>query len=161
MTLTFQSRELARPIEIADIHEMDLAEVRAFHVELTMAIQGMDDSIGEAHRLERDAGVPFDRDWMHKARKKRRITIAFATEAKRRLLALEGVDGTELRQRRSHQEAQRTKFLGIRHEQLRALLKEELGPGVLEELETEAHDAAEVEFKAWLEEHGYEQLYMT
>lgn len=160
-TLTFQSRELGRPIEIAEVHDMPLEEVRTFHVELTLAIQGMDDSIGEAHRLERDAGVPFDRDWMHKARKKRRITIAFASEAKRRLLKLEGVDGTELRQRRSHQEAQRTKFLGMRHDRLRELLKEELGPGVLEELETEAHDAAEKEFQEWLEEHGYEQLYAT
>jgi len=161
MTLTFQSRDLGRPIEIHEIHEMDLDRAREFHVELTLAIQGMDDAIGEAHRLERDAGVPFDRDWMHKARKKRRITLAFATEAKRRLFKLEGVDGTELRHRRTHQEAQRSKFLSMRHEQLRALLKEELGPGVLEELEVEAHEAAEGEFKGWLEEHGYEQLYDT
>jgi predicted metal-dependent hydrolase len=161
MTLTFNSREMGREIAIEAIHEMDLEEARRFHVELTMAIQGMDDTIGEARRLERDAGLPFDRDWMHKARKKRRITIAFASEAKRRLLKLEGVDVTEERQRRSLYEAQRNRFMGLRHDRLRALLKEELGPGVLEELESEAHEAAEVEFKGWLDEHSYEQLYST
>jgi predicted metal-dependent hydrolase len=161
MTLTFNSREMGREIAIEAIHEMELDEVRRFHVELTMAIQGMDDTIGEARRLERDAGLPFDRDWMHKARKKRRITIAFASEAKRRLLKLEGVDVTEERQRRSLYEAQRNRFMGLRHDRLRALLKEELGPGVLEELESEAHEAAETDFKGWLDEHGYEQLYTT
>jgi predicted metal-dependent hydrolase len=161
MTLTFNSREMGREIAIEAIHEMELDEVRRFHVELTMAIQGMDDTIGEARRLERDAGLPFDRDWMHKARKKRRITIAFASEAKRRLLKLEGVDVTEERQRRSLYEAQRNRFVGLRHDRLRGLLKEELGPGVLEELESEAHEAAEADFKGWLEEHGYEQLYTT
>ncbi len=161
MQLTFNSRELGREIPIEAIHEMELDEVRQFHVELTLAIQGMDDSIGEANRLERDAGVPFDRDWMHKARKKRRITIAFASEAKRRLLKLEGVDGTEMRQRRTLLEAQRNRFTTLRHDRLRALLKEELGPGVLEEIECEAHEAAEADFKGWLQEHGYEQLYFS
>lgn len=161
MQLTFRSREMDREVPIEAIHEMDLDQVRQFHVELTMAIQGIDDSISEANRLETEAGLPFDRDWMHKARKKRRITIAFASEAKRRLLKLEGVDGTELRQRRTLHEAQRHRFLGLRHDRLRALLKEELGPGVLEEMEHEAHEAAEGDFKGWLEEHGHEQLYLT
>jgi hypothetical protein len=161
MKLTFNSREMGREVPIEAVHEMDLEEARAFHVELTMAIQGMDDAISEANRLESEAGLPFDRDWMHKARKKRRITIAFASEAKRRLLKLEGVDGTDQRQRRTLYEAQRNRFMGLRHDRLRALLKEELGPGVLEEIECEAHDKAEAEFKAWLEEHSYEQLYLT
>lgn len=159
--LTFRSIETGREVKIEEIHEMDLDTCRQLHVELTMAVQAMDDSIKEAFRLETDAGVPFDRDWMHRARKKRRITLAFATEAKRRLFALEGIDGTELRQKRSFLEAQRHKFLGMRHERLRDLLREELGPGVLEEMEAEAHDLAEADFKAWLGEHGYEQLYVT
>lgn len=161
MQLTFRSRELDREVPIEAIHEMELEEVRRFHVELTLAIQGMDDSISEANRLEVEAGLPFDRDWMHKARKKRRITIAFASEAKRRLLKLEGVDGTEMRQRRTLHDAQRQRFMTLRHDRLRALLKEELGPGVLEEIEHEAHEAAEADFKGWLEEHSYEQLYLT
>jgi len=161
MKLTFNSRELGQIVPIEAICEMDLEQARAFHVELTMAIQGMDDAIGEANRLEHEAGKLFDRDWMHKARKKRRITIAFASEAKRRLLKLEGVDGTEQRQRRSLYESQRNRFMTLRHDRLRALLKEELGPGVLEEIEHEAHEAAEGDFKSWLEEHGYEKLYLT
>jgi hypothetical protein len=159
--LTFKSYELDREVKIEEIHELDLETCRRLHIELTMAVQAMDDSIKEAFRLEADAGVPFDRDWMHRARKKRRISLSFATEAKRRLLKLEGVDGTELRQKRSLLEAQRNKFLGMRHEQLRGLLREELGPGVLEEIEAEAHELAESEFKGWLEEQGYEQLYVT
>jgi hypothetical protein len=150
-----------REVPIEAIHEMDLDQVRQFHVELTMAIQGIDDSISEANRLETEAGLPFDRDWMHKARKKRRITIAFASEAKRRLLKLEGVDGTEMRQRRTLLEAQRNRFMTLRHDRLRALLKEELGPGVLEQIEHEAHEAAEGDFKGWLEGQNYEQLYLT
>ncbi len=161
MKLTFNSRELGQIVPIEAICEMDLEQARAFHVELTMAIQGMDDAIGEANRLEHDAGVPFDRDWMHKARKKRRITIAFASEAKRRLLKLEGLEGADMRQKRSIYEAQRNKFQTLRHDRLRELLKEELGPGVLEEIEADAHETAERDLKAWLEEHGYEQVYVT
>lgn len=159
--LTFRSLELDREVKIEEVHDLDLDACRRLHVELTMAVQGVDDSIKEAFRLESDASVPFDRDWMHRARKKRRIMLSFATEAKRRLLKLEGVDGTELRQKRTLLEAQRNRFLGMRHEQLRTLLREELGPGVLEEVEAEAHELAEAEFRSWLQDHGYEQLYVT
>lgn len=159
--LIFRSNDLDRDVKIEEIHEMDLETCRRLHIELTMAVQAVDDAIREAFRLETDAGMPFDRDWMHRARKKRRIMLAFATEGKRRLMKLEGIDGNDLRQKRSFTEAQRNKFLGLRHEKLRELLREELGPGVLEEIESEAHDLAEGDFKAWLEEHGYEQLYIT
>lgn len=121
----------------------------------------MDDAIQEAHRLDRDAGIPCDRDWLHRTRKKRRITIAFATEAKRRLCKLEGVDHVDLRNRRSHADLQRDKFHRLKLNRMRELLKEELPPGVYEEIETEAHEIAEQEFKAWLEEQGQEQLYAT
>lgn len=146
---------------MSEIHEMELEACREFHVELTMAIQAMDDGIREAHRLERDAGVIYDKDWMHRARKKRRITLAFATEAKRRLLKLEGVEGGELRKKQSYYDAQREKFTRFLQERTDALLREELGPGVLEEIRHDAHEAAEADFKAWLEEHGYEQHYVS
>ena len=140
---------------------MTLDDCRAFHIELTLAVQSMDDSIQEAHRLDREAGIPCDRDWLHRTRKKRRITIAFATEAKRRLAKLEGVDVGELKHRRSQGDLQRDKFQRLKLARLRELLKEELGPGVYEEIETEAHETAEADFKAWLEEQGVEQLYVT
>jgi len=120
----------------------------------------MDDSIREAYRLENEAGVLFDRDWMHKARKKRRITLAFATEAKRCLLKLEGIDGG-FGERRSLIDVQREKFMQIKQSRLRSLLADELGPGVYEEIENEAHEDAEGEFKAWLEENSYQQFYVT
>ncbi len=146
---------------IADVHDLELDEARRFHTELTLAVQGMDDAIREAQRLEHDAGIPFDRDWMHKARKKRRITIAFAGEAKRRLLKLEGLEGADIRQKRSAYESQRAKFQIMRHDRLRDLLKDELGPGVLEEIEQEAHEAAEKDFDLWLADQGYERVYVT
>lgn len=159
--LTFNSQYLERQVEITEIHELDLEECREFHVELTMAIQAIDDGIGEAHRLEREAGVLYDKDWMHRARKKRRITLAFAAEAKRRLLKLEGVEGSDLRKRQGYYDAQREKFIRLRQERTDALLREELMPGVLEEIYNEAHEAAEADFKAWLEEHGYERHYVS
>lgn len=161
MTLVFRSTSLEREVPIAEIYDMNFNECRRFHVELTLAVQGLDDSIREAQRLENDAGVPFDRDWMHKARKKRRITIAFASEAKRRLLKLEGLEGADIRHKRTAYESQRDKFQQFRHDRVRELLKEELGPGVLEEIETEAHEAAEREFAMWLKSHGFEQVYIT
>jgi hypothetical protein len=161
MNLTFRSLELKREVLIDEVHQFELDDARRFHVELTMAIQAIDDSLMEAHRLQEEAGVPCDIDWMHKARKKRRITIAFASEVKRRLMKLEGVGGMDLiRQRRSRYDAQRDRFQVMRHDKLRELLKEELGPGVLEEIENEAHEAAEEEFKKWLAAHGYEQEYV-
>lgn len=161
MNLTFRSREFGRDIAINEVHELPLDEARRFHVELTLAVQGMDDAISEAIRLENDAGIPFDRDWMHKTRMKRRITIAFASEAKRRLLKLEGLEAFDPRKRRSQYEAQRSKFQVMRHDKLRELLKDELGPGVLEEIECEAHEAAEEAFKQWLTESGQEAVYVT
>jgi len=159
--LTFNSQYLQRQIEISEIHDLELEDCLGFHVELTMAIQGMDDGIQEAHRLERDAGVLYDKDWMHRARKKRRITLSFATEAKRRLLKLEGVEGCELRKKQGYYDAQREKFLRFRQERTDALLREELLPGVLEEIQNEAHEAAEADLRAWLEEHGYERHYVS
>lgn len=159
--LTFNSQHLQRQVGITEIHEFDLEECREFHVELTMAIQAIDDGIGEAHRLEREAGVLYDKDWMHRARKKRRITLAFATEAKRRLLKLEGVEGGDLRKKQGYYDAQREKFMRFRQERTDALLRDELMPGVLEEIYSEAHEAAEADFKAWLEENDYEQHYVS
>lgn len=161
MTLNFASKELGRTLAVSEVHELQLEDCRRFHVELVLAIQQMDDAIQEAHRLDRDAGVPCDRDWLHRTRKKRRITIAFATEAKARLLKLEGVDGVELQRRRHQVDVQREKFQRLRQNRLRDLLREELGPGVYEELEGEAYEAAEADFKLWIEENGYEQLYTT
>jgi hypothetical protein len=161
MNLTFQSQELGRSVAIGEVHDMELPDARRFHVELTLAIQAMDDAILEAHRLDNEAGVPFDKDWMHRTRKKRRITVAFATEAKRRLLKLEGVEGADLNRKRTLIEAQREKFTRMKAARLKELLKEELGPGVYEEIENDAHEGAEEEFKAWLADNGYEQLYVT
>jgi len=161
MTLIFPSRELNRQIKLADLWEMDLEEARQFHVELTLAVQSLDDAIREAQRLENDAGIPFDRDWMHRIRQKRRITIMFASETKRRLLKLEGLEGADVRRKRSAYEMQRDKFSVIRNDRLRELLKEELGPGVLEEIECEAHEDAEKLFQAWLEKEGHQPVYVT
>jgi hypothetical protein len=161
MTLIFPSRELDRQITLPQVWEMDLDDARQFHVELTLSVQSLDDAIREAQRLENDAGIPFDRNWMHKARKKRRITIMFASETKRRLLRLEGLEGADVRRKRSAYEMQRDKFLIIRNDRLRELLKEEMGPGVLEEIECEAHEEAEELFKAWLEKEGHQPVYVT
>ena len=158
--LNFNSQHLQRQVDIGEVHDLELEDCRELHVELTMAIQGIVDGIKEVHCLEREAGVPYDKDWMHRARKKRRITLAFATEAKRRLLKLEGVDGIELRKKQSYYEMQREKFLRFRQGRIDALLREELLPGVLEEIYSEAHEAAEADFKAWLDEHDYEQYYI-
>jgi hypothetical protein len=158
--LTFRSTELQREIEIGSVHDLQLEEVRRFHVELTLAVHTMDDSIREAYRLENEAGVLFDRDWMHKARKKRRITLAFATEAKRCLMKLEGIDGG-FGERRSLIDVQREKFMQMKQSRLRSMLAEELGPGVYEEIENDAHEEAEIAFKAWLKENSYQQFYVT
>jgi hypothetical protein len=56
---------------------------------------------------------------------------------------------------------QRDKFSVFRNDRLRELLKEELGPGVLEEIECEAHEEAEELFKAWLEKEGHQPVYVT
>jgi ligand-binding sensor domain-containing protein len=161
MTLTLESRELGKQIKIHEVHDLELTECRQFHTELVMMIQSMDDTIMEAVRLYNDAGVPFDQNWMHRTRMKRRIAISFATEAKRRLAKLEGVEGHGVRRKQTLHEVQRDWFVRAKQARMRELLTEELGPGVYEELDNEAHEAAEERFKAWLSEHGHEQLYVT
>ena len=157
MTLIFPSRELGRDFKIPDLWDLELDDARQLHVELTLAVQGMDDAIREAQRLEHEAGIPYDRDWMHKARKKRRITIMFASEARRRLFRLEGIEDVKVR--KSLYEKQRDKFQQFRHDRLRELLKEELGPGVLEEIEEEAQETAESDFQGWLTRERHERIY--
>lgn len=159
--LTFRSTELQREITINEVYDLGLEDVRKLHVELTMSIHVMDDSIREAFRLENEAGYPFDRDWMHKVRYKRRVAIAFACEAKRRLLKLDGIELAEANKRQTLLEIQRDKFIKLKQARIRNLLVEELGPGVYEEIENDAHEEAETEFKAWLAEKGYKQFYVT
>ena len=74
-------------------------------------------------------------------------------------MKLEGID--DIRVKRSLYEHQRDRFISMRQDLMRRLLKEELGPGVLEEIENEAHEQAEKDFVAWLKQEGQTAVYIT
>lgn len=158
MATTFKSHELDRVLIIEEVHELSLSEARRFNAELTMAMSGLDQAIERAHRIEDGGGLPFDRDWMHRTLKKRRVCQAFEAEVKRRLQKLEELEQAP---RKSAMERQQARFEALRQERLRELLREELGPGVLEDIEEEAHGIAEEQFKAWLVENGQVQVFAT
>lgn len=148
MGITFKSHEFNRVLEIEEVHDLSLSDARRFNAELVIALSGMDEAIERASRIEKEGGLPFDPNWMHKTLKKRRITLAFADELKRRLNRLEQASCENISEYRHSQ--YETFYL----ETLRAMLRDELEPGVLEEIEEEAHEQAKERFGAWLTEEA-------
>lgn len=129
MEFTFNSKSLERQVSLHEIHELSTADARKLHAELVIAVQAMDDKVNEAQVAAQASGIPADKDWIHRVKKKRRICVAFATQVKQ---VMEFSTST----------AQPTSFVTIYQKRLDELLFEELGQTVLDEIKAEARDLA-------------------
>jgi len=131
MEFTFNSKSLERQVALHQIHELSAAEARKLHAELVIAVQAMDDKVNEAQVAAQASGIPADKDWIHRVKKKRRICVAFATQVKQVMESSAPVP-----------QAQPTSFVTIYQQRLDELLLEELGQTVFDEIKAEARDLA-------------------
>ena len=128
MEFTFNSKSLERQVALHEIHELSVADARKLHAELVIAVQAMDDKVNEAQALAQASGIPADKDWIHRVKKKRRICVAFATQVKQLM--------------ESPAPAQPASFVTVYQKHLEELLLEELGQTILDEIKAEARDLA-------------------
>lgn len=129
MEFTFNSKSLERQVALQEIHQLSVADARKLHAELVIAVQAMDDKVNEAQVMAQASGIPADKDWIHRVKKKRRICVAFATQVKQVMES-------------SAPAAQPTSFVTVYQQRLDELLLEELGQTVLDEIKAEARDLA-------------------
>lgn len=132
MGLTFLSKSLERTVDLDGLSSLPLSDVRALHAELVVAVQSMDDSVNEALKTQELSGISADMDWVHRVRKKRRICVAFAAQAKQ-LLDTKSNDST---------------FQGAYTQHLDALILKELGATVYGEIKDEARELALADLQA-------------
>jgi len=130
MEFTFNSKSLEREVSLHQIYELTPSEARNLHAELVIAVQSMDEKVSEALASEHASGIPADKDWIHRVKKKRRICVAFATQVKQMLDAPQ------------QQAAPVSNFTTIFQRRFEELLLEELGQTVFDEIKTEARDLA-------------------
>ena len=130
MEFTFNSKSLEREVSLHQIYELTPSEARNLHAELVIAVQSMDEKVSEAIASEHDSGIPADKDWIHRVKKKRRICVAFATQVKQMLDAPQ------------QQAAPVSNFTTIFQRRFEELLLEELGQTVFDEIKAEARDLA-------------------
>ena len=130
MEFTFNSKSLEREVSLHQIYELTPSEARNLHAELVIAVQSMDEKVSEALASEHASGIPADKDWIHRVKKKRRICVAFATQVKQMLDAPQ------------QQAAPVSNFTTIFQRRFEELLLEELGQTVFDEIKAEARDLA-------------------
>ena len=130
MEFTFNSKSLEREVSLHQIYELTPSEARNLHAELVIAVQSMDEKVSEALASEHASGIPADKDWIHRVKKKRRICVAFATQVKQMLDAPQ------------QQAAPVSNFTTIFQRRFEEMLLEELGQTVFDEIKTEARDLA-------------------
>ena len=129
MEFTFNSKSLERQVSLHDIHELSAPDARKLHAELVIAVQAMDDKVNEAQITAQASGIPADKDWIHRVKKKRRICVAFATQVKQIMET-------------SSTPQQPASFVTVYQQRLDELLLEELGQTVFDEIKAEARDLA-------------------
>jgi len=124
--LTFSSKSLNRVIGFDAFSTLSLTELRALYAELFIADQSMTDSIAGVERQAQVDGVPVDKDWIHRIRKKHRVCMAFLAQIKQLLDAAVSESNVYLAYQKH----------------MTALLVEELGSTIFKEIEDLAKERA-------------------
>ena len=126
MIPVFFSKDLGRGVLLSEVDDLESSDQKLAYEEAIEAINSIDASIKEISDLEKRSGISRDSDWLHRAKKKRRICLKFAAKLN---TAINGIDAPKI----SYEEAYK--------KHLRQILIEELGPD-LERIEAEAAELA-------------------
>ena len=126
MDPVFKSKDLDRGIFLSELDSLPIHEQKLLYEEAIESINGIDSHIKEISGLEKRSGISSDPDWLHRAKKKRRICLEFAAKLN---TLINGAQPPKV----SYDEAYKKHF--------REILLEELGPN-LERIEAEAAELA-------------------
>ena len=126
MNPVFNSKRLSGSVFYSELETLNPKDQQIVYDEAIEAINSIDASIKEINDLEKMSGVGGDSDWLHRARKKRRICLEFAAKLN---TILNGTEPPKVSYEESYKK------------HLRAILLEELGPD-LERIEQEAAELA-------------------
>ena len=126
MNPVFTSKDLGQGVLLSEVEDLGTHEQKILYEEAIEAINSIDSNIKEINGLEKRSGISTDADWLHRAKKKRRICLEFAAKLN---TILNGADLPKI----SYEEAYKKHFHQI--------LLEELGPD-LERIESEAANLA-------------------
>jgi hypothetical protein len=126
MDPVFKSKDLDRGIFLSELDSLPVNQQKLLYEETIESINGIDSSIKEISGLEKRSGISSDSDWLHRAKKKRRICLEFAAKLN---TLINGAEPPKV----SYEEAYKKHF--------REILLEELGPN-LERIEAEAAELA-------------------
>ena len=126
MNPIFRSKDLGRVVSLAEVDSLDASDQKLLYEELIEAVTSIDSTIKEIGGLEKRSGIRTDSDWLHRAKKKRRICLEFAAKLNTILGGSEAPTVTYEEAYKKH---------------LREILSEELGP-ILETIEKEAAELA-------------------
>lgn len=133
MNPTFNSKELGRVLPLSEVEDLDTDQQRLLYEELVEAVKSIDETISEILDLEKRSGIRTDSDWLHRAKKKRRICLEFAA----RLNAV--LNGSVAPSKPTYED--------LYKKHLREILIEELGPKSVERIEEEAASLARTELE--------------
>jgi hypothetical protein len=128
MNLTFLSRSLGRNLDLDDVSALDQSSLRKLHAELVIAISAMDEHISEPTWPNKEAYA----EWLQRAKRKRRICVAFETQVK---YLLDTVHNATTLLEQAYQ----------RH--LERLVQDELGSTVFADIRAEAQALARKDFQ--------------
>ena len=124
-TLSYKSKSLDREVPLDSVHDLPTSELQSFYQETTETIKSIDHDIMQAEKFQQATGIAPDHDWVHRAKKKRKICLDFAIKAS---AALRGSSGL------SFEEAY--------HKRLDEILCEELDPVTVDRIKHEAKELA-------------------
>jgi hypothetical protein len=126
MNPIFKSKDLGRVVSLSEIEDFNTSDQKLLYEELVEAVRSIDLTVKEIGDLEKRSGIRSDSDWLHRAKKKRRICLEFAAKLN---VILGGA------------EPPKANYEDAYKKHLRKILFEELGPS-LERIEAEAAELA-------------------
>lgn len=122
---SFKSKSLEKDVPLSLLHELPASELQLIYNETIETIKSIDQDISEAESFQKSAGISPDQDWIHRAKKKRKICLDFAIKSSAALRGESSLSFEEAYQRRLDQ-----------------ILSEELNPTTLANIKKEAHELA-------------------
>jgi len=122
---SFRSKSLEKDVPLHLVHELPVSELQSLYDETVETIRSIDHDVSQAEEFQQSAGISPDEDWLHRAKKKRKICLDFAIKASAALRGRSGISFEEAYQKR-----------------LDEILCEELNPATVDRIKKEAKELA-------------------
>jgi len=124
-TLSYKSKSLEREVPLDSVHNLPTSELQSLYEETTETIKSIDHDMSQAEEFQQTTGIAPDHDWIHRAKKKRKICLDFAIKVSAVLRGSSGVSFEEAYDKRLYE-----------------ILCEELDPITVDRIKHEAKELA-------------------